>query len=401
MTRRFLISLTFFCAYASSIFAQSQPPTPSPSQDTAKPAAPAKNDYSNPDDWLCLPGRHDACFADLSTTVISAEGKLTLEPWAADPNASIDCFYVYPTVSKVRAGNSDMIARMEEKEVALRQFARFGSKCRLYAPIYRQVTITALRAAVIGVPLPVDRVLAYSDVVDAWNYYLAHDNHGRGVVLIGHSQGANILTALIKNEIEGKPIQSQIISALLLGTSLPVPKGKDVGGVFKSMPLCRAATQIGCIITYSSFRATSPPPANSRFGKVAGENMVAGCTNPAALAGGSGDLHAYLGVHGSGVSTDEAEPAPWVSPPQPINTSFVSVPGMLSAECVSDANGSYLAITIHADPAGPRTSEISGDVVVNGRIFPDWGLHLIDVHLAMGNLLDIVAQQTKSYLRSH
>jgi len=400
MTRRLLL-FAFFCARATSTFAQAQPPSPTPSQDAAKPAAAAKNDYSNPDDWLCLPGRHDACFGDLSTTVISAEGKLTLEPWSADPNAPIDCFYVYPTVSKVRAGNSDMIARMEEKEVARRQFARFGSKCRLYAPIYRQATVTALRAAVIGVPLPVDRVLAYSDVVDAWNYYLAHDNHGRGVVLVGHSQGANILTALIKNEIEGKPIQSQIISALLLGTSLPVPKGKDVGGAFKSMPLCHAATQIGCVITYSSFRATSPPPANTRFGKVPGENMVAGCTNPAALGGGSGDLHAYLGVHGSGVSTDEAEPAPWVNPPQPINTSFVSVPGMLSAECVSDANGSYLAITIHGDPAGPRTSEISGDVVVNGRIFPDWGLHLIDVHLAMGNLLDIVAQQTKSYLRSH
>jgi hypothetical protein len=37
-------------------------------------------------------------------------------------------------------------------------------------------------------------------------------------------------------------------------------------------------------------------------------------------------------------------------------------------------------------------------VVVNGQVFADWGLHLIDVNLAMGNLIDIVGQQSKAYL---
>src|SRR5437762_5623429 len=70
-------------------------------QDQSKPAAagPAKNDYSNPDFWLCRPGRKDACAVDLSTTVVAANGKLTREIWAENPKAAIDCFYVYPTVS--------------------------------------------------------------------------------------------------------------------------------------------------------------------------------------------------------------------------------------------------------------------------------------------------------------
>jgi hypothetical protein len=51
-----------------------------------------------------------------------------------------------------------------------------------------------------------------------------------------------------------------------------------------------------------------------------------------------------------------------------------------------------------ADPAGPRASDITGDVVVNGQVMADWGLHLIDVNLAMGNLIDIVGQQSKAYL---
>jgi hypothetical protein len=235
-------------------------------------------------------------------------------------------------------------------------------------------------------------------VLDAWNYYLEHDNHGRGVVLIGHSQGSGVLTKLIKDEIDGKPVQSRLVSALLLGTNLPVPNGKDVGGAFQHIPLCHAANQTGCVITYSSFRATVPPPANTHFGKVTGEGMISACTNPAALGGGSGELHAYLRTKGSGLaSAAEATPGPWVKG-ESITTPFVGVPEMLTAECVNNEHGSYLAVTVHADPTGSRANDITGDVVIGGQVMADWGLHLIDVNLAMGNLLDIVGQQSKAYL---
>lgn len=96
-------------------------------QEQAKPAAaavPAKNDYSNPDFWLCRPGRQDACAIDLTTTVVAADGKLTRETWAVNPNAPIDGFYVYPTVSNDPSPNSDMIPGVEEKRVIEAQFAR-------------------------------------------------------------------------------------------------------------------------------------------------------------------------------------------------------------------------------------------------------------------------------------
>jgi hypothetical protein len=368
------------------------------SQEAPKPTA--KNDYSVGENWLCRPGRADACAAELSTTVISADGKMTREEFVADANAPIDCFYVYPTVSNDPGGNSDMIPGQEEKLVARTQFARFGSKCKLYAPMYRQATLTALIGAQTGRPIPVDRLMAYNDVVDAWNYYLEHDNHGRGVVLIGHSQGSMVLTPLIRNEIDGKPVQARIVSIMLLGTSLPVPKGKDVGGAFKNIPLCHAASEIRCVITYSSFRANAPPPPNSFFGRVAGENMVAGCRNPAALGGGSGELRAYLGARGSGLlNVDESTTGAWVKGGAAITTSFVSVPGMLTAECVSDEHGSYLAVTVHANLADARAKDIVGDVVVGGQVMKEWGLHLIDVQMAMGNLVWIVGEESKAYLK--
>ena len=91
-----------------------------------------------------------------------------------------------------------MVAGPEELSVIRAQFARFGSQCRVYAPLYRQVTLTALRAFMAGRPTTADRLLPYNDVLDAWNYYLEHDNNGRGVVLIGHSQGSFVLMDLIK-----------------------------------------------------------------------------------------------------------------------------------------------------------------------------------------------------------
>jgi hypothetical protein len=418
--RRGRIGLALLFASASLTRAQTAAAPSSPSAQTLPPliapqAAP-RNDYANPDTWLCRPGmakEKDACAVDLSTTVIASDGKTTLEPFMADPAAPIDCFYVYPTVSNDPGGNATMQAGAEEKAVVRAQFARFASKCRLYAPLYRQATLAALRAAAIGHPISVDRDMIYNDVLDAWNYYLTNDNHGRGVVLIGHSQGSNVLILLIKNEIDGKPVQSRMVSALLLGANVPVPKGKAVGGAFEHTPICQAPTQSGCVISYVSFRNTQPPTADGRFGHVPGENMQAACTNPATLsvatpfgaasspspAEAPGELHAYLGSKGVGfVGDSEATPGPWLNSGPPITTPFVSVPELLTAECVTSNNLSYLSITVHANTGSPRVSNITGDVVVNGHVRTEWGLHLIDVSIAMGNLLDIVGRQSKTFL---
>jgi hypothetical protein len=389
-------------ALGSLICAQTLAQSPSPPAPAAAPVTTAsaqpRNDYSKPETWLCRPGRKDACTVDISTTIVSADGKLKREKFKPNARAEIDCFYVYPTVSLDTTPNSDMTAGFEENSVIKHQFARFASQCRTYAPLYRQVTLTALRAVLTGKPMAIDRALAYNDVVDAWNYYLEHDNHGRGVVLIGHSQGSGMLTQLIRNEIERKPVQSRIVSAILMGTNLGVPTGKDVGGAFQSMPLCRSATQLGCAIAYASFRENVPPPENSRFGKAQGEGLSAACVNPAALGGGRGELHSYLASGNSAIASSALPPKPWVTPEKKIDTPFVSVPGLLSAECVSNEAGySYLAVRVNANPNDPRTDDIVGDVVVNGQVLKDWGLHLIDANLAMGNLVDIVHAQAKAY----
>jgi pimeloyl-ACP methyl ester carboxylesterase len=369
----------------------------------AQDAPPPKNDYAKPETWLCRPDKtaDNYCNVDLTTTVVKADGSESTEQFKADPKAPIDCFYVYPTVSNDPGVVSDMNPGPEEINVVKVQFARLGAKCRLYAPLYRQFTLTALRAGMTGKPMqgandPATRALGYNDVVDAWNYYLAHDNRGRGVVLVGHSQGSGVLTQLISKEIDGKPVEKRVISAILMGTRLPVDKGKTTG-LFKDFPLCESASQTQCAIAYASFRDTIPPPPNSLFGKAPTDAQIAACTNPANLApGGKGDFHAYMS--NVQIANSAAKPVDWVKGKPNPTTPFVSPPGLLSGQCVQKNGFSYLEVHVNAVASDPRADDIVGDVVQNGQVNAAWGLHLIDANLAMGNLVDIVGAEAKAYL---
>jgi len=397
-------------AFAQPVTAQTAPAAPAapatpvaPAPAPPAPPAPAPQfapipapDYNSDAGWLCLPGRQDACAADQNVTVIAADGKRKVVKFKADPAPTFDCFYVYPTVSLDPTPNSDLNIGPEEKQVAAAQAARFAAKCKVYAPLYRQVTLTALRDLMAGKATTADRRLAYLDVAAAWRTYREKYQAGRGVVLIGHSQGSGILKQLIAEVIENDADQRRLmIAAYLLGTNVAVPQGGDVGGDFKRTKLCKAMDQYGCVVSYVTFRADAPPPENSRFGKVTEPGMVAACVNPAALGGGKAVTDAIFGAKGAGLAS--APQGPWTSDNAPVTTPFVSVPGLISAECVSNNGFNYLAVTVNADPRDPRTDTIVGDVVVNGTVLKDWGLHLIDMPVEMGNLVALSEYQAAAW----
>jgi hypothetical protein len=217
-------------------------------------------------------------------------------------------------------------------------------------------------------------------------------------VLIGHSQGAGHLRTLITEEIDGEPaLRDRLVGAYILGSGVAVPEGEVVGGDFAEVPLCEATGQVGCVVTYASFRATAPPPDDSRFGRVTDREGVAGCVNPASPEGGRGVLQPYEQVdppEGSlspgGGTNGFADPA---AAPE-ITTPFVTTPGLVEAECVSERGFNYLALHVDGDPADPRVDDIGGD------LSPDWGMHLVDVNVAMGNIVDLVTAQAEAYTGS-
>ena len=91
-------------------------------------------------------------------------------------------------------------------------------------------------------------------------------------------------------------------------------------------------------------------------------------------------------------------PRPWTTNGPAIETPSVSVPGLLAAECATNENATYLKVTVNGVPSDARVDDISGDLMAGTQVQANWGLHLIDVNLGIGNFLDIVGQETKAYL---
>ncbi len=352
--------------------------------------------------WLCKPGQKpDPCTPGLSTTVFNAPltQAVGVEHPKAERKPPIDCFYVYPTVSDEQTGNSDLQIQDTEQSIALYQVSRYSQYCKVYAPMYRQVT---LAGAGLGgsSTTKANPALGVSDVENALEDYLKHDNHGRGFVLIGHSQGAGVLEAVIAKEVDSKPaVRKRLLSAILMGGNVLVKGNTGIGGDFKHIPACRRATQLGCVIAFSTF--DQPVPSDSLFGRpqaLAALGMGTPpkddevlCTNPANLAGGSGLL-------------DPIQPSAPFAPGSTIalglsvlnwkvpapSTVYWASPRSFSAQC-EDSNGAHvLEVTARNGAQMPTPAPT-----------PAWGLHLLDANLSQGNLISIVARESRAYLTHH
>lgn len=349
----------------------------------------ARNDYRDTANWLCHPGRDDdACDIDLTATQIDADGSTVILPFEPATDPGFDCFYIYPTVSFDPTPNSDMTPGPEELNVAANQFARYGQACRLYAPMYRQITLGELRKLMVAGSSEADLEMRYSDIKDSWDTYMREHNNGRGVVLVGHSQGAHMLFELLQNDLLAAPEWSQVIAVHAIGFTAQVDP--QTGG-WGNVPLCTSASDTGCMINYETFRADAEPPAASRFGQAAQDGHAI-CVNPAELTG-SAHPQAYMKIVGlTGIAQDYGVE---------VSTPFVTLPGLLSAECRSNETHDWLAITVNSDPADPRADDIPGDVKVGDQVLADWGLHLVDVNLFMGDLVSLAESQGEAWMAAN
>lgn len=343
--------------------------------------------------WLCRPGlANNPCETDLTTTEIEPDGTQKVVRAAPAKRPPVDCFYVYPSVSAQTTLNANLNVDPELTAVAEAQASRFSQTCRVFAPVYPQLTVVATGAT--GDQTAAARAAAYDGVLKAWRDYLAHDNKGRGVVLIGHSQGAGMLTQLLRSEIDPNPkLRRRLVSALLLGGNVTVAAGRDSGGDFRHISACRRRDQTGCVVAYSSF--DQPPPATSAFGRVGGMSARTGeraglevlCVNPTAPGGGTGTLEPYRrttpipGPIGAIQGPAPSAPTPWVR-----------YPGRYTAKCESRNGATWLQISDIGDPANqPSPFQVSS------VLGPTWGLHIEDVDLALGDLVDLVRDQAAAY----
>ncbi|MGZ8667640.1 MAG: DUF3089 domain-containing protein, partial [Solirubrobacterales bacterium] len=114
--------------------------------------------------WLCRPGLADnPCAPSLKTTLISPTGEIEgVRKVKPAKHPKIDCFYVYPTVSDQPGPNATRTIDPEQRSIALYQAARYSLHCRVFAPMYRQVTLQGLLNPTTVTPQM--RQTAYEDV---------------------------------------------------------------------------------------------------------------------------------------------------------------------------------------------------------------------------------------------
>jgi hypothetical protein len=337
--------------------------------------------------WLCRPGLADnPCTANLDKTVVEASGATSAVDTSPAASSRFDCFYVYPTVSGELATNADLRVQKAETDVAEAQASRFSRVCRVFAPMYRQVTLVGLASyPSLDVPAGYGKI-AYASLLSGFEDYLAKYNDGHPIIFIGHSQGAAILIKLLASRVDNDAsLRSRLVLAMILGGDVEVRTGALTGGSFSHIPACSRAKEVGCVIAYSSF--PGEPPATALFGRPgqgvalqSGQRGTRGlqvlCVNPAAIGGGTAGLDPFFPSEG-------AAPTPWVE-----------FPGLYSARCETSGGAAWLQVRKITGPSDKRP-------VVTEADGPDWGYHTEDVNLALGNLVADVSSAEATWTAAH
>lgn len=175
------------------------------------------------------------------------------EAWLSKPvntTATVDVFYVYPTVLFddvnwiMDPANKEMCAAA--KYSLDTQAAVFDGLANVYAPIYRQMNLAGL-----GLDESESEKLqtfGYGDVLRALKYYLKYENDGRPFFLAAHSQGSMILANLMLDNWGTLGFEDKLIAALLLGWSL-TPEDLASNPAVK---MCDISSRTRCVISYNT-----------------------------------------------------------------------------------------------------------------------------------------------------
>ena len=75
-----------------------------------------------------------------------------------------------------------------------------------------------------------------------------------------------------------------------------------------------------------------------------------------------------------------------------MDTRFVSLPDSLALACESTDGHDYLSVAI-AEDADPRPL----DGLITETLGPTWGLHLVDMTVALDDLVDLAAAEAEAH----
>ncbi len=164
-----------------------------------------------------------ACKKDDNTPTSTTTDYSQSAHWLSLPATvyKADLFYLYPTAWSnsdslpVICSINDSSMLVQAPEAYARQATAFDTIANIYAPFYRQNNSSAVNRWNIIADIPT------SDATAAFDYYIKHFNKGRPFVLMGHSQGATVLTNLLSGYLKNNPqVYARMIAAYVIGSPI-------------------------------------------------------------------------------------------------------------------------------------------------------------------------------------
>lgn len=185
-------------------------------------------DYSDADNWLFLPEEN---------------------------KKQVDAIYLYPSaygiieeVEEEVADIDDMGMRMLAAYYASSQASVFEESCNLYAPYYRQFTVSGLLGVIDENPETLS-YLASKDIYHMLDYYFENLNEGRPFILAGHSQGSVWLKVVLEDYMKEHPeYLERMVAAYVIGYSIT----EEYLAENPHLKFAQGAEDTGVIISYNT-----------------------------------------------------------------------------------------------------------------------------------------------------
>jgi len=217
-----------------------------------------------------------------------------------------DVFYLAPTVflseSHWNADPANASYRSDLEETAKQQVGMFQGIARVYAPYYRQATFYAFAPPSEGGPAPAESQkaldLAYADVSRAFDYYMQHENKGRPLFIVSHSQGSYLAVRLLQDKYAAYRLKRKLVAAYLVGENI----GTETFG--PSLPFCTSPNKTACFATWKTVRKEAKPLLVT--GNLKGKPV---CTNPLTFAVDHPAAAASANLGGVPETFDRVDPA--------------------------------------------------------------------------------------------
>lgn len=242
------------------VLGQTPTPSPPPPSFESQPAPP-EPDYADDGAWAALPGQPGPADA-VPMGARTVRGK-----------RDIDVFYVHPTTYRARdqwnmdLGNEE-VNRWTDASVIARQAGLFNQCCRIFAPRYRQASLLAFSDRFMTGDGGKAYALAYTDVLRAFDQWQAKRNDGRPFVLVGHSQGGEMVMRLLEDRIDGKPLQNRMVAAYAIGIDFSVGY---FGKRYRTLRPCERPRQVRCVLAWN---AMSPEGDVGKLSTMVGARFV-------------------------------------------------------------------------------------------------------------------------------